>query len=193
MMVLCSSCAQNGHAPYKMEFEKDDHGNHPGCSWYCCAPPISVEASSFHKDALGEYKPEHAHDVLAKTAWVEGVKGDGIGERITFVFDKTGVKDDGEKYGLESASIINGFAQSESLWKANNRVKTLRVFHNGKYRGQVTLEDTMKPQIVEFPKMDFYFGKKTRISFEIASVYKGEKYDDTAIADFFFSGYGPCH
>jgi hypothetical protein len=192
------SCTNSGPAkpqaskPFN-EFDlRDDHDQTVGCSWYCAAPPISVTASSTFKDGIYSYAPENAHDGKKETVWVEGDVNDGIGERLTFTFDMRGKEKDpaGYELGVSGVSIINGFARSEKLWRANSRVKDLKVIYNGRYLTTVHLEDTIKSQRIALPKMVFRPGRQEKITFEIADVYAGEEHRDTALADFSFNGFG---
>lgn len=176
---------------------KDDHGNHLGCSWYCGSPPIRVSASSTLRDGIFSYAPANAHDSKKDTVWVEGAAGQGIGERLVFNFDLTDKEsypeelvDEDWELGIDYVSIINGFARSEALWNANSRVKTLKLIFRGKDRGSIELKDTMEPQGIELPRMEFVHGQTNELAFEITEVYPGTKHEDTALADFFFSGFG---
>ncbi|MDR2840573.1 MAG: hypothetical protein LBV75_04835, partial [Paludibacter sp.] len=58
-----------------------------GCSWYCGGGPDSVYASSILYSAKKVYAAHNAHDLSYETAWVEGVKGDGIGEYLLYHFE----------------------------------------------------------------------------------------------------------
>jgi hypothetical protein len=162
-----------------------------GCSWYCSAPPITVTASSTFKDGIYSYAPEHLHDGENWTVWVEDELYYGIGETVTFTFDMRD-KEKGtsnHEFGVNQVTIVNGFARSEKLWLANSRVKDLKVLYNGKYLTTIHLEDTMKPQRFDLPKMLLRPGRQEKITFEIADVYAGEHHD-TALADFSFGGFG---
>lgn len=94
------------------------------------------------------------------------------------------------KFGIDGVSIINGFAADKSIWEKNGRVKVLEVAFNGKPLGTITLEDTPEPQFLGLPQMVLRPGKREQVTFTIREVYPGSKYQDTAIADFFFSGFG---
>ena len=184
------------HEPDYLSY-RDDHGNHLGCSWYCGAPPIRLSATSSLRDGIYSYAPDNAHDAKKDTVWVEGADGHGIGERIVFTFDLSDSErypesylDDYPELGIDRVSIINGFARDKELWKANGRAKALKVYFDGRYQGTVELEDTVEPRWSDLPKMAFTPGRAHEVAFEIAEVYPGSKYEDTAIADFFFSGFG---
>ena len=74
------------------------------------------EASPFEE--LGKYGAHNLFDKDGATAWVEGVKGDGIGE---FVYVGMGDRLN------EKICIVNGYQKSRDLYFKNNRPKTLRL------------------------------------------------------------------
>lgn len=186
---LHSRSSQRGAA----EIEYDDHGRPIGCSWYCGAPPITVTASSTLADGLNSYDTAYIHDLQKMTAWAEGGSGSGVGTTITFTFDctKKGYADRKDNpLGIDSFSLINGFARTPQLWQANGRVKTFKVTFNGVAKGTVEVADTIEPQKVKLPDLTLQPGKKNRLVLEIADVYRGTTHDDTCIADIRFDGYG---
>jgi hypothetical protein len=173
--------------------EWNDHEVMAVCGWYCGVPAPKVTATSTLLKGA-EHAANDAHDGKKDTAWVEGAEGHGIGERIAFGFGHEG-KSAGKPsgVGISEVSIINGFARSEKLWRAHGRAKTLKVYFNGRYRTTLQLEDTRKPQKFALPRMPFVSGRVNKVEFEIVDVYPGEKYQDTALADFFFGGFGVTH
>jgi hypothetical protein len=59
----------------------------PGCSWYCSGGEDTISASSsLSAQSNVNYRANNIHDLNYKTAWVEGVKGYGIGEWIMYHF-----------------------------------------------------------------------------------------------------------
>lgn len=119
--------------------------------------------------------------------------GSGVGAKITFTFDCTGDEYRNWQnipFGIDSFSLINGFARSPELWSANGRVKAFKVSFNGVPKGTVSLEDTAAPQMVKLPDLVFPLGKKSRLVFEVTDVYPGTTEPDTCIADIAFSGFG---
>lgn len=118
------------------------------------------------------YAPEKAFDNNTKTAWVEGRKGDGIGEWIVIAMkSKPGVGvpqyEDyikNKKQLVLTFEIINGLIINRTLFKANNRVKKaileiysaeIRPAQGGIYidsavtlnsRIELNLKDTMQVQ-----------------------------------------------
>jgi hypothetical protein len=153
------------------------------CSWYCGGGNYNVKASSaLPKSAAGIYAALSANDLSYKTAWVEGKEGDGIGEHLEYFF-----KNDAPR--ITSIIISNGYVKSESAWKNNNRVKKLKLYLNGKPYRILKLEDTMDDQVFEIGTLGKYKnGKDMVLRFEIMEVYKGDKYNDTAITEIYFDG-----
>ena len=118
--------------------------------------------------AAGVKNPDDYETFLA---WVEGKEDDGIGESITLT----------QKSPAPVAAILvrPGFGRDKSLWQANNRPKTLKITLNGKHSFTAPLED--KDVTQRIPVTGFTGEVKT-VKLEIADVYKGTQFRDTAIA-----------
>ncbi|MFN7491995.1 MAG: NADase-type glycan-binding domain-containing protein, partial [Cyclobacteriaceae bacterium] len=124
-----------------------------------------------------------------KTAWVEGVPGYGIGESLTYHFPPHTPR-------ITKIIVVNGYAKSPKAWSENSRVKKLKLYINNKPIAILNLQDTRAEQIFTFDPI----GNANRedkalrsmpqwtMKFEIMGVYKGEKYDDTAITEIYFDG-----
>jgi len=124
-------------------------------------------ASSFLKSqGSNNYAPSNLFDYDTSTAWVEGKSGYGIGEKII-------IED------FVPNSIVNGYTKSSKSFYDNSRVKTFKVYRNGRPICYLRLEDTMKRQSFELP-FDNWDGQ---FIFEIIDVYPGRKWKDTAISD----------
>lgn len=171
----------------------------------------SVVSTSFLKEKgkPGDfYAPWKVNDNDKNTAWVEGVKGDGIGEKIFIkiigrMYDKFKPLD-------ITFNIINGYAQNDKFF-FNNRIKKARVLIRegefdicGGYYSKrqnnliinnekiIEMDDTIEPQIFHLKINEIKSQKKDNIyrsyifmaELEILEVYKGTKYDDTCISEF---------
>ena len=162
-----------------------------GCSWYCGGGLDTATASSA-LTASGQltYTAGNSHDLSYKTAWVEGVPGYGIGEYLEYHFPP-------ENPRITDIIIVNGYVKSERAWKDNSRVKKLKMYLNGKPFAILNLADTREEQTFTFSPI----GNGDRddmeklstlpwwtMKFEIMEVYKGDKYDDTAITEIYFNG-----
>ena len=150
-----------------------------GCSWYCGGGNYKIKASS----SLGDsYKAEFANDLSYKTAWVEGKKDEGIGEYLEYYFENDSPR-------ITEIIISNGYMKSEETWKNNNRVKKLKLYVNGVPFGILNLKDSRTDQYFEIGTLGHNKNRTDLIlKFEILEVYKGSKYNDTAITEIYFDG-----
>lgn len=129
---------------------------------------IETEASS----ALQGYPLENAFDSKEDTMWVEGVRGNGIGEYIYISLD--------EAHELNGISVSNGNRNSSDDYEKYSRIKTIQVtFSDGSQR-QFELEDNY----YEPCQVNFINPVKTdSLKIEIIEVYEGTTYQNTCIAD----------
>ena len=150
-----------------------------GCSWYCGGGNYKIKASS----SLGDsYKVEFANDLSYKTAWVEGKKDEGIGDYLEYYF-----KNDSPR--ITEIIISNGYMKSEETWKNNNRVKKIKLYVNGVPLGVLNLKDSRTDQHFSVGTLGHNKnGTDLILKFEILEVYKGSKYNDTAITEIYFDG-----
>ena len=171
------------------------------------------EASSTLKAGKNNsYGVENLVDGNPATAWVEGVDGYGEGETLDFCMACNFDYDCGSEK-IYKINIVNGYAKNETTYKNNSRVKELEVHttelvekriveaSNGSYFNindemcvsedlvyadryyYFVLDDTMKEQTL------YLGGEKDvfKVTFKIISVYKGDKYKDTAISGIRFN------
>lgn len=164
----------------------------PGCSWYCGGGLGTQTASSELKSqGQNNYSATNAHDLNYKTAWIEGVSGYGIGEYLIYNFPP-------ENPRITKIIIVNGYVKSDKAWKENSRVKQIKLYIDDKPFAILNLKDTKNEQIFTLDnpigqgeRMDM---KKLKtlpswtMKFEIMDIYKGDRYDDTAITEIYFDG-----
>ncbi|MCR9144519.1 MAG: discoidin domain-containing protein [bacterium] len=146
------------------------------------------------KDAQGEdrYAANKAIDKDVSTAWVEGAAGAGVGESLTIFAAPT--KHGGKVQGwylIEGVEIVNGCARDQQLFLANGRVRKVRVelysvpqrAYNPEFplvsAQEMELKDRAEAQVIEFAQPVITAGVKLTI----LSVYPGEKFQDTCIAE----------
>ncbi|CAM4419873.1 NADase-type glycan-binding domain-containing protein [Zobellia nedashkovskayae] len=157
------------------------------------------------------YNQTSISDLSYATAWVEGVKGDGIGQYVEFNFPAQHPR-------ITAIKIANGYVKDKTTWQNNSRVKQLKVCVNNKEFAILNLKDVYAEQTFKIPTIGYeityrglnkdgtswYSYKDANgeifksynkeittgdtIRFEIMSVYKGDKYDDTAITEIYFDG-----
>lgn len=162
-----------------------------GCSWYCGGGLDTLTATSYlQAQGNWDYKPANLHDLSYKTAWIEGVPGYGIGEKITYHFPP-------ENPRITEIIIVNGYAKSDRAWHENSRVKTLKMYLNGEPYRLLRLTNSKNEQHFTFSPLGY--ANRTNweelieqpwwsLTFEILEVYPGDKYDDTALTELYFDG-----
>ena len=108
------------------------------------------------------YTIQNAFDGDRATSYVEDSGDDGISITVTAADGK-----------ISRIGIMNGYAKSESLYAANNRIKTFTL--NG---AEHSLADG-------FPKGYAYFpaGGAKSVTLRSTALYKGSRFTDTCIAD----------
>lgn len=135
-------------------------------------PKNLTASSTLAPQGKSTYGVENLSDDDPRTAWVEGADGNGEGERLSFVW----VND--PAMVCTSIMIRNGYQKSANLFRANGRVKDLKISIDGQVTGTATLADSYEPQSLYLEAQD-----GQRIELEIVSVYPGSKYQDTALSE----------
>lgn len=105
-------------------------------------------------------------------SWVEGIDGNGIGESISFEFEKP--------VSIANMYIRNGYGELKYYF-ANNRVKELAIYINDKFHRNYKLNDFWNFQELRIDAVNVQ-----KIKLEIKSVYTGSKYADTCISEIYF-------
>lgn len=153
------------------------------CSWYCGGGNYNIKASSYLayiKDS--SYYAKSANDLSYKTAWVEGKDCEGKGEYLEYFFKNKSPR-------ITKIIVSNGFVKSEAVWRNNNRVKMLKLYVNDKPYGILQLDDSRDDQVFEVGTLGHnQNGTDLILRFEIVEVYKGDKFNDTAITEIYFDG-----
>jgi len=168
-----------------------------GCSVWCAVleHSIDVTASSYlAPQGKFSYEPEHICNSDRINAWIEGVSGYGVGEFVEITHSYT-VSDTDYGVDFRSLCVVNGYAQTARKWAENSRVKELKLYLNGAFVDTLLLEDTIQPQYFDLTgyKLRADSGAESVFRFEIASVYPGTKYDDTAITGIEIEFWTPNH
>lgn len=150
----------------------------PGKNMKVCHEPRLGEekgrlcASSLLSPQSGnKYSSSNLSDNRMNTAWVEGVKGDGIGEALLLsFFSPTEVNE---------ILLVNGYNKSRDIYRKNGRVREFTVRSSTGFEQVVSLKDTAEWQVLNLPPL----GKVTWVSLSISKVYRGNKYRDTAVSE----------
>lgn len=134
-----------------------------------------VASSTLKSQGSKNYRATNLRDWNHETAWVEGVKGHGIGQWIEY----QGIDDEEEP--IWAICILNGYVKSDKAWRENGRVKRLKVYCNGKPKCIFELQNSRSLQSF---KVEGLFGSRVKtLRFEILDVYPGTKFQDTVISE----------
>jgi hypothetical protein len=157
LIPVCFACAQSTGAASEAWVEIDLFG------YWGRLFNRSSELDMPVPGEFGKYDIGHIIDKDIKTAWVEGVKGDGIGEYILIATPEE----------TRTINIFSGYGQNLSLFNKNNRPEKIRLsyflgvedtfpdqysshFRAVKYEDEyvITLKDSIALQHFDFPFRD---------------------------------------
>ena len=158
------------------------------------------------KVKVSDYAPETSFDADLYNGWVEGKKGDGIGEWIGFTLTKNAFGpfavngltrfpfySDNQSNRFDADSPFSGIDRT-SAWRENNRIQSMLLkTAAGNVKAKIDLEDV-------YSGFNVYDGsiwqlnavknpcllEKGAYRLEIADVFKGSKYDDTVLGEVWF-------
>ena len=134
-------------------------------------------SSILHDSTSINYGSSKAIDGDFSTVWSEGVSGFGQGEWIRLDLDST--------YTIEKVKIVNGLVNNKNGYYNNNRPESITLSFSDGSSQSIKLEDNNTGyQIVNIKPV-----KSEYVKFTIDSVYYGQKYNDTCIADIEVLGY----
>lgn len=142
--------------------------------------PIAFEevyASSTLADKYeNNYDVAFVCDNDEKTAWFEGVKGNGENEYIIFSSDNSKT--------IRQIDIINGCCYPYARYYRNSRMKKCAVELDGGVKFEVDFRDEYDKKTVI--KFDMPISTKS-VKIIILETYKGTECDDTAVSEIVFS------
>lgn len=163
-------------------YEARDGGLFLGCSLACAIGWRTTASSTLAASGANTYTTENLSDGTATTAWVEGVSGTGIGERLRLAIQSVETE---RSFSFRGLSLVNGYAKSADLWEKNARVKTFRLWVDGEAHHTLDLADVMRPQSFDF---DLEVRSGSLVELEILDVHPGSRYADTAISEIVLRG-----
>ncbi len=146
-----------------------------GCS-VSCNTSWKIKASSQGTWKDHAYTVSQLNDALTSTAWVEGVPGHGISEKIIFYDFKS---NKGGPIAINGLVLYNGYIKNKDLFEKNSRVKSFVLYVNDEPRYLLHVKDIRDAQKIEFPGI--LLTDKDEITLSIVDIFGGLKYQDTAI------------
>ncbi|MFM2244380.1 MAG: hypothetical protein RL071_454 [Pseudomonadota bacterium] len=145
--------------------------------------PREVTASSALQSSWAQfqenYQPNYVADDNPATAWVEGVAGDGVGERLTLQV--------GPARGATAVTVRlrPGYQKSEGLLKANAAPKRVRIDARNA-TGVVATGELSLPRAMGWQELRLDLPADSTLSaveITILEVHPGSKYADTCVSD----------
>lgn len=148
--------------------------------------PTRVEATSYlPPQGSISYGPNNLVDGDTGTAWVEGVRGLGIAEKITFTWTA--------RQDIMLVCVVNGYGKSWSSYTTNARLRLVNVSTNDEDTEESALSEQNGNSFAEFQRLDSPQGKTLAITIEIIAVRAGRddskdlrRASDTAISEIEF-------
>ena len=133
----------------------------------------TISATSSLKPALA-YGAGNLMDGKKDVAWSEGIKGNGIGETITFTAEET--------LWITGIKFWNGYQRSPKHYSANSRLNSFQFGVKGGVLKTYSLLDSAEPQLIDLG--DYLEG--TEFELKINSAFSGDKYQDLVISEMRF-------
>lgn len=167
---------------------------------------------------VSTYDAETSFDGIPFNGWVEGTKGDGIGEWIEFTLTKAALgpfasnglarfagsiyDDYGHNWGndADDFTLLVKAEHVGSTWQANNRIRSMTLTSSALKKAlsldladifPATLNDYSYDWIALNAVKNPQILSKGTYRMTIQSVYKGNKYDDTALGEVWFIPLSP--
>ncbi len=155
------------------------------CSLGCVIDWDMRASSRKEVDGSDPYAVKNLQDGDSSTAWVEGVKGSGMGERLMVEFKEAL---DTVDYPFYEIGVSNGYCKSRELWKKHSRVKRMLLSKNGDPILVLKFQNSYYPQVFKWPTDLLEIGNGDLVTLEIKEVYRGSEFEDTALSDIYFMG-----
>jgi phosphate transport system substrate-binding protein len=177
------------NAYYKVE-EDDISGLYISYGWRY--PPEENRAMAVTKDEKGlSLFPIVVFDVSASSelrgypaenlingswrSWAEGAAGNGIGQSFTLTWNERGSDDAKTAAGF---ALKNGYGDINH-YNQNNRVKSFKIYADGKYIETIPVKDSIRFEQYIFKKPVTF----NALRFVIDDVYPGTRFNDTCVAE----------
>lgn len=138
---------------------------------------------SYASNIIAQKSDTLAYDFNLLTGWRSPNGSNGIGKKITFVFEPAG------NSKIKKILFFPGYMRTPADWRHYSRPAKVALRINGKDITVLHLQDVMACQVFDIPMTAFY--KKNEditVMFEILSIYPGSEFEETAISEINFEG-----
>ncbi|GHT79745.1 hypothetical protein FACS1894130_09420 [Spirochaetia bacterium] len=147
-----------------------------------CLPALGFSQEVYGRDMMvhasselapgsrARYDDRHLTDE-SDLSWAEGAAGNGVGEYFELEFDSS-------PKTVAGFVLRNGYGNLD-YYARNNRVKSFRVFFDGRNPETIAVKDSWEFEQYRFSKAVTC----TKVRFVIQDVYPGSQYNDTCVAE----------
>lgn len=145
-------------------------------NWELFRQDYQVSASSTKApEGSYEYGAKLVGDRRQQSAWVEGAKGDGIGESLTVTLPKPAK--------VRRVGLVNGYAHTAEQYAANNRVARFEVRVNDENPFQIEVPDERLENEYFWFDLPSSSEPVKSVKLTILGVHKGTQFEDTCISE----------
>lgn len=125
------------------------------------------------------YSAQNAYDGDPATSYVEDTENDLFTINIDFMNYEGKEKNE----IIDEVKLINGYAANNELYKLNNRIDTIQYDWKNE---TIPIMYKCKDKELGYQKISQFNSYPGWLWFEVKSVYKGDKYSDTALSELDF-------
>ncbi|RQP15839.1 MAG: hypothetical protein EAS52_13735 [Parapedobacter sp.] len=138
---------------------------------------------SYASGLIAEKSDTLAYDFNLLTAWHSPTSSNGLGKKITLVFESSG---DSE---IKTVLFFPGNMRTPVDWQKYGRPAKVALRINGNDIAILHLKDVMACQVFKIPMTASYQeNEEITVVFDILSVYPGSEFEETVISEINFDG-----
>ncbi|MBD5436082.1 MAG: hypothetical protein HDR36_06185 [Treponema sp.] len=140
---------------------------------------VKVDFPLIDTDNPFRYSAQNAYDGDPATSYVEDTENDLFTINIDFMNYEGKEKNE----IIDEVKLINGYAANNELYKLNNRIDTIQYDWKNE---TIPIMYKCKDKELGYQKISQFNSYPGWLWFEVKSVYKGDKYSDTALSELDF-------
>jgi len=138
---------------------------------------------SYASGLIAEKSDTLAYDFNLLTAWHSPKSSNGVGKKITLIFESAGDSK------IKKVLFFPGNMRTPADWQKYGRPAKVALRINGKDIAIIHLKDVMGCQVFKIPMTASYQeNEKITVLFDILSVYPGNEREETVISEINFNG-----
>jgi len=157
----------SGDSPYNTDYRS----RYWGSNW------------SYASGLIAEQSDTLAYDFNLLTAWHSPTSSNGVGKKITLIFESAGDSK------INKVLFFPGNMRTPADWQKYGRPAKVALRINGKDIAILHLKDVMACQVFKIPMTASYQeNEEITVVFDILSVFPGSEFEETVISEINFDG-----